>query len=344
MKTFTLLLGLLISAPFAQAQTTTNRFEMTCKFVMFLPGSTGTTNIYFSRYRGDPGSPHIGRDFLFDISSDSQLLFPGEYLSGFDATATSDTLSGGQFPSGYFVYIAHTVGLGFSEWGGMRFHLKDAWRRDRATTHESSTGIAIPPFPGKPVKVSIERSAGSLVGKYTFEVTPGFTVTGEWWIIQISGAVVHESLNSGQLVFFVDARTDPLTKKSLPKAEIAARVNKLGNDQLAIRLSNADLLQSNLPQNVSYGASLMKREGSKLTGAVDFDDGYPDSSWPDFRYWQLDIFDNPPGLNIDRTTLTVSSPATISTSTNLKSWTPIATNQATLTVTNDAPKRFYKAE
>ena len=276
-------LACLVMTPAARAETATAVGN--CRSIQldpatgYLPG-LGQLRTYISTYDGQPGFP------LYQSLPDGSALFSNELRSGNAQTglyradfATFDSVWSIQD----YGSLTLTIPITDSDQNG----LPDIAQKDKpgnAQVYGSVVSDFYDTFSS--ITGTLSRPANSIVGTYFVNVTGATNISysGSLYLLNVSGTCTY-SRNAGTISF---ALNEPLPHSGNRTLSGSTTFQVVDANRITLRQFN---LNASDGGTYSVSATTLTRSGNKYRGNLQLADGLPQTYWPDYTSWVVEILD-----------------------------------------------------
>jgi hypothetical protein len=277
-------LACLVMTPAARAETATAVGNCRSIFLDLATGyrpGLGQLRTYVSTYDGQPGFP------LYQPLPDGSISFSGELRSGNAQTglyqadfATYDSVWSVQDYGSFTL----TLSITDSDQNG----LPDVVQRDKPGNAQGY-GSVVSDFYGtfSSITGTLSRSANSIAGTYFVNVTTGsntISYSGSLYLFNVSGTCTY-SRNAGTISFALNETLPHSGNRTLSGFTTFEVVDA---NRITLRQFN---LNGSDGGTYSVSAGTLTRSGNKYRGNLQLADGNPQTDWPDYTSWVVEILD-----------------------------------------------------
>jgi hypothetical protein len=277
-------LACLVMTPAARAETATAVGNCRSIFLDpatgYLPG-LGQLRTYISTYDGQPGFP------LYQWLPDGSILFSAELRSG-DAQTGLYEADFATYDSVWSIQdygsLTFTLPITDSDRNG----LPDIAQKDKpgnAQVYGSVVSDFYDTFSS--ITGTLRRSANSITGTYIVNVTTGsntITYSGSLYLLNVSGTCTY-SRNAGTISFTLNETLPHVGNQTLSGSTTFEVVDA---NRITLRPFN---LNATGGGTYSVLATPLTRSGNKYRGNLQLADGNPQTDWPDYSSWVVEILD-----------------------------------------------------
>ena len=245
----------------------------------YLPG-LGQLRTYVSTYDGQPGFP------LYQSLPDGSILFSGE-LRSTNAQTGFYRADFATYDSVWSIQDYGSLTLTFPITDSDQNGLPDVVQRDKpgnAQVYGSVVSDFYDTFSS--ITGTLSRPANSIAGTYFVNVTGATTISysGSLYLLNVSGTCTY-SRNAGTISF---ALNEPLPHSGNRTLSGSTTFQVVDANRITLRQFNLNASDGGI---YSVSATTLTRSGNKYRGNLQLADGLPQTYWPDYTSWVVEILD-----------------------------------------------------